>query len=188
MQTMRTFIAIDVSAAVRAQAARLIEKLRSSGVKARWVEPSNLHLTLKFLGDVPNTEVAAVCQAVKVAVLENGPFDIHCQGAGAFPEIKRPRTVWLGLADGNEEMRRLQEKIDIALAGLGFPREPRRFHPHLTLGRLQRTGPELADLARLLEEHEAFDAGKFTVEEVQVVASFLEKTGPTHDVMGRARL
>ncbi len=188
MKKIRTFVAVDVAEAVRERAAQLIELLRGAGGDVKWVEPHNLHLTLKFLGDVAETEVNSVCQAVARAAAGMPPFLMSVQGAGAFPHIGRPRTIWIGVEEGTEPLQSLQRAVDKALKPLGFPKEQRAFHPHLTLGRIRRGGPELHALSDRLREQQGFDAGSSMIDEVVVYASYLDRSGPTYQAMSRVAL
>jgi len=187
-QTMRTFVAVETSPAIRQRAAELIEKLRAVPADVRWVQPHNLHLTLKFLGDVKVDEIPRVCQSVQRAAAEASPFQFEMRGAGAFPRAERPRTIWLGAGQGEEEMAELSRRIESALQKLGFPREGRRFQAHLTIGRVRRAGPELAELGRMLRGLEDVDVGQMTVEEVVVFCSHLAPSGPTYEPLGRGPL
>src|SRR5690349_21441295 len=98
---VRTFVAVEISAETRTRAGQLIGRLDTPEVKIKWVETHNLHLTLKFLGDVDLLEIPQLCQAVTDAVVELPPFEFEARGAGAFPDIHHPRTVWLGLGRGS---------------------------------------------------------------------------------------
>lgn len=190
MKTIRTFIAVDVSSAVRTAAENAIACLRGSEASVNWVQPENVHLTLKFLGEVPNVEVHAVCRAVQQAVAASGvsPFEVDCHGLGAFPDVDRARTVWLGVREGGEQLIELHDAIDDQLPKLGFARERRRFHPHITLGRVKCGGRERLPLVELLRTHQDWEAGRSSVSEVLIYSSTLEKSGPIYDVMGRAPL
>ena len=188
MKKIRTFVAVELSAAVRGRAADLIERLRRCDAKVKWVDTANMHLTLKFLGDVPESEIAAVCRVVTEAAGPFVPFDITAVGAGAFPDARRPRTLWIGIDRGAEELCRLQKSVDRALRKLGFPKEGRQFHPHLTIGRLRQGGDSASRLGDLVRDLENFDAAGATINQVTVFASYLSKTGPTYEALGRARL
>lgn len=190
MKTIRTFIAIDVSSQVRVAAEKAIACLRGSGAAVNWVEPENVHVTLKFLGEVPNVEVHAVCREVQQAVAESGvaPFEVECHGLGAFPDIDRARTVWMGVREGGEQLIQLHAAIDAQLPKLGFARERRRLHPHVTLGRVKCGGMQRAPLVDLLRTHQDWEVGRLFVSEVLIFSSTLEKGGPIYDVMGRAPL
>lgn len=128
-----------------------------------------------------------VCTTVAQGACQVSPFQLTCDGVGAFPEIDRPRTIWLGLQDGSEEMSVLQSKIEDELAGLGFPRERRKFHPHLTLGRLRR-GYQAASVSDLLRCQADYEAASMSVDEVVVFSSRREKQGPVYEALSRASL
>jgi 2'-5' RNA ligase len=188
MNKIRTFIAVDFSEAALARAPELIQCLQPGGSDVKWVASHNMHLTLKFLGDVPEAQTADVCHAVAKAAEQVSPFEIALRGAGAFPHAGRPRTVWIGVDRGADELASLHKAVEKALARLGFPKEGRRFHPHLTLGRVRRGGAPQRELGRLIRENEEFDGGSADVDELVVFASFLDKSGPTYQALGRARL
>src|SRR5262245_29857521 len=190
MPRLRTFIAVELSPRVISRAGDLIDKLRVAAAEMTWVRPQQMHLTLKFLGDVPDTETPDICRVVSDIAAGFEPFEIICRGAGAFPNVREPRTLWIGIEDGAEELKRLQLAIDDALkAKLGYAKEQRGFHPHLTIGRVKRLAPDgRGELTRLLEEHAHFDADLAIIDEVVTFASFLGRKGPTHDPLGHAEL
>ena len=99
-QTVRTFVAVEINDTNRACAEELIAKLQGAAADVKWVEAGNLHLTLKFLGDVPAREIARVCEVVQRGAGKVEAFELHLRGAGAFPNDRRPRTLWLGSGDG----------------------------------------------------------------------------------------
>ena len=194
--TVRTFVAVEVAEPVRRAAAKLIKKLDAAAADVKWVEPQNMHLTLKFLGDVSLKETARVCQAVQKAAAEVEPFELAFEGVGAFPNPYRPRTIWIGArsedsaADQSNEdpMTLLHKETEHRLAKLGFRKDSRRFQSHLTIGRVRRAGPGTADLAKLLEGNADIPFGKMLVEELVVFSSVLSREGPTYQPLGRAKL
>ena len=189
MAKVRTFIAVDIPSQVRDRARQLIDCLRASGAEVTWVRPENLHLTLKFLGDVPDVELGKVCRAVEQSAARAASFEVFCGGAGAFPDVRRPRTIWMGLQRGEQEMAALHAGMDKALAKAGYPRDNRRYHPHLTIGRLRRGGgPQQQDLSRLIQDNSDYEAGPTFVTEAIVFSSVLQKSGPTYEVLARAPL
>ncbi len=189
MNPLRTFIAVEISPEVRLAAYRLIERLRVSQAKVKWIETENLHFTLKFLGDVAAEEINNVCRAVEEAVKPFMPFELVTQGCGAFPSTARPRTVWLGVEEGGEPMELLVQAIERSLENLGFAREHRRFTPHLTLGRV-REGPAagLKQLTDLLAKYHDFDAGTMMVNSVAVFSSTLGRGGAKYEALARIDL
>jgi RNA 2',3'-cyclic 3'-phosphodiesterase len=187
-KSFRTFVAVEISAAIRARAGELIAALRDTTADVKWVEPHNLHLTLKFLGEVPEREIAEVCAAIERGAAEVEPFEIEVRGAGAFPNVARPRTVWLGAGAGAEQMGRLHDCVEERLAKLGYREEHRRFQSHLTFGRVRGSGPGIAELGHLLQRYADFAAGRMTVGQATVFASTLTSSGPIYDVLGTAPL
>lgn len=186
-QRIRTFIAVEVDPAIRRATVELIDQLRKADANVKWVEPDNLHLTLKFLGDVAADDVAQVCDAVQKAVAEVPPFELEIRGAGAFPNTRRPQTIWIGAGDGETQMADLAERVELGLKKFGFRRDTRRYRVHLTLGRL-RDGRGAHELGQLLQQFTEFQAGRMPVEEVIIFSSQLQRTGPIHEAMGRAHL
>ena len=184
---VRTFIAVAATPDIRHGAARLIDRVRPSAGDVKWVAPDNLHWTLQFLGDVAELEIPNVCDAVAKAVAELESFDLTARGAGAFPSLDRPRTLWLGAAAGSQAMIALHGAIQRKLNKLGYRSEHRRFSPHMTLGRAgrkERPRSLVRELAALAE----FDAGSMLVDEVTVYASDLTPTGPEYRALARAPL
>jgi len=187
-QKIRAFVALAISADVRRAAAGVIDDLRGAGAAVKWVEPQNLHVTLKFLGDVDDGEIHHVCHAVEQAAAQAAPFGFEVRGAGAFPDTRRPRTVWLGIGQGGPEIVALNARIEPALTKLGFPKEARRFQPHLTIGRIRRGGPGVAELGTRIAARGDLPLGRTHVAEVIVFSSRLGRSGPTYEALARAPL
>ena len=190
MPRIRVFIALELSSSVLGKATEMIRVLRGSGAEVNWVNPRQLHLTLKFLGDVPETETPEICNVVAQAAQAIEPFEISFRGLGAFPSLAKPRTLWLGLAEGQEALAELNTAIETALyQELGYPLERQRFTPHLTLGRVR---PSLAEaeesLRSLIESHAQYDADLTVVEEAVVFASYPRAGGFEYNALGRAPL
>jgi len=184
----RTFLAVDALDAVQVAALSAIDLLRPLAPEVKWVEPDNLHWTMQFLGDLADREMAEVCLRVPRAVARHEAFELSAEGVGAFPSLRRPRTIWLGAGQGADCLATLHASIDDALAPLGFRRDSRQFTPHVTLGRVGRTGhagPEISDRLATLAD---FDGGVMEVAEVLVYASELTREGPVYTVLARAPL
>ncbi|MGQ9576610.1 MAG: RNA 2',3'-cyclic phosphodiesterase [Thermoguttaceae bacterium] len=187
-QVIRTFIAVEIAENIRKIASQIIEQFRPAGADVGWVAPENLHLTVKFLGDVSVVEVPRVCQALRQAVGPIAPFSLEIRGAGAFPNLSRPRVIWLGAGQGHQDMARLADQVERALEPLGFRREGRPFQSHLTLGRVRRAGPGIPALARLIQQYADHRVGSMPVEQVVVFSSKLERTGAVYEALDRAQL
>jgi 2'-5' RNA ligase len=178
--TVRTFVALELSEPLKAGILALGAGLAARGVRASWAKRGAMHLTLKFLGDVEESDLAGVGSAVRRAAAGVPPFRFETTILGAFPSPRRPRVIWLGV-EPVDELFELQAALEGELDGLGFPRERRPFRPHITIGRIRDHGASedvsdaLSDLAGL---REAVD-----VREVRVMKSTLLPSGAVHEVL-----
>ncbi len=188
MAKTRTFIALPVSDQVRKRAAHLIDRLSVTATKISWVAPDNLHLTLKFLGDQSDHELAGVCRAVQQVAQGTDPLEFRCHGAGAFPRPERPRTLWIGVDQGADALREFQQRLEDELAEQGLPRERRQYRPHLTVGRVRSGGAPMEELGQLVARQADFRVGQVEADEVFVMASQLRRGGSAYEVLSRARL
>ena len=183
--TLRTFIAIPLPEAIRAKVEKLLSDLRKTDAAVRWVPACNLHLTLKFLGDVEEARLEDLFVAIRKATEGIEPFGITLKGLGAFPNIRQPRMLWIGM-DVPEAMQRLYENIGEELSRLHFPKETRRFSPHLTIGRVKaERGTE-----RLMSVVERTNFGPETVSVARIVAmkSDLRPTGAVYSALEKFAL
>lgn len=184
---IRTFIAVEIPAAVRQQLAALQHSLAPHAEGVKWVDPEKVHLTLKFLGEVDEREIYEVCKRVEEVAGAWTAFECSVARAGAFPNASRPRVIWAGVARGATELTEIREALDDALGELGYPGENRSFTPHFTIGRVRRTSPN-PNLRAAIDSRAEWQAVSFRVTEILVMASDLSSDGPTYSVMGRARL
>ncbi len=162
----------------------MLQRLRQSNDGIKWVPTDNLHLTLKFLGDVDNTEVPDVCNVIHKVCSHHPPFHLDFGGTGAFPSIERPRILYAGINDASGTLTRIVSQLEISLAELGFKQEPRDYIPHLTLGRTRSTSRlASSDVMERLVAEEETHLGGMLVSSLQLVASFLDKSGPTYQIM-----
>lgn len=152
----------------------VVEKLRRLGRAIRPVAPGDWHVTLKFLGDVSVADVAALAETLRTAAAPVGQTRCTLQGLGVFPTRERPSVVWAGVQHA-EVLSDLAERVEAACEPLGFPREGRPFHPHLTLARIKSRPP--AELAALLQEHEQTHFGDWEVTSVVLFQSLRERSG-----------
>jgi RNA 2',3'-cyclic 3'-phosphodiesterase len=184
MHTIRSFIAIPLSPEVQRNARRLLRDLREDKDGVKWVPEDNLHLTLKFLGDVVDREVPQVCQAIRRASATIEPFDLEFSSVGGFPTADRPRVIWSGISSGGEQLVELVTALETELAKLGFKPEPRDYRPHLTLGRV-RSGSRSAstEVVERIARYQSRSLGAMPAEQVRLYASYLDTSGPTYHVM-----
>lgn len=134
---MRTFIAIDVSDQIREALGRVEAHLKYAGADVKWVKPENIHLTLKFLGEIDEKKAGAVKSALDSIACSTRSFELTIKDIGAFPKIDHPRVIWVGLDKGAAETVTIAAKVDEAMGRLGFAKEERPFSPHLTIGRVR---------------------------------------------------
>jgi 2'-5' RNA ligase len=188
MARIRTFLGIDVGEAIRDRLVALQEELAAFASDVKWVEPENLHITLLFLGEVEQKEVLEICRVAQMAVAELPLFTITIEGAGCFPNPRRPRTLWVGVGQGEEEVKQLHDAIETPLLDMGcYRRETRAYVPHVTLGRVKGDRPT-DDLAKELAKLKSWSAGETAVREVCIMSSELTPDGPNYSVLGRAKL
>jgi 2'-5' RNA ligase len=182
---VRLFVAINLPERVRDRIAAGTENLRGlEGI--RWVAADRVHLTLKFLGEVDEESERSIAEALVRAVVGHAPFEARVTAPGAFPNIRRPRIIWLGLRQ-SPELAALQRDLEDALADLGFEREQRAFRPHLTLGRVRRgRRVDSSALDSLVRRTEVSDA--WQVDAMDLMRSHLLPTGAVYDVRASARL
>jgi 2'-5' RNA ligase len=132
-------VALPLPVPVRAEVNSLVHVFKRMAPGVRWVKADHLHITLRFLGDVEDPEAEVLIDALE-SLTEVAPFRFNLAGIGAFPDRKRPRAIWTGIAGGKEEVISLAETVERIVESCGFPREPKRFSPHVTLGRVKSPG------------------------------------------------
>jgi RNA 2',3'-cyclic 3'-phosphodiesterase len=191
-ELIRTFIAIELEKmqhrALRDVQTRLIRERAAREV--RWVAPDNIHLTLKFLGDVDAALMPTLQQTVADACAGTAPFTLSITGAGAFPNTRRPNVVWVGVGGAVERAAELAQKIDEACAALGFAREERPFSPHLTLGRVKRDArpSDRQFIGEMIANAQIGNLGELPVERVSVMKSELHPGGSAYTRLAEIRL
>jgi len=190
-ESVRAFVAVELSEDVRqalAAAQRAMQRQSPSGV--RWVAPESVHLTLKFLGDVPIARLEAVTEAMRQVAAGCAPFDVTLNGVGAFPNARSPRVVWVGLAGDTAALLKLAQALETALAALGFPPEGRPFSSHLTLGRARdgMTMEERQRLTALLARPPQVPSAPIRVGAIALMRSVLRPSGAQYTRLAEARL
>lgn len=185
----RTFIAVTIPDDRAAKLLRLQTLIAPSLPGARWVEPAMFHVTLAFLGDVPDEALNPLCKAVGEAVKALPPFTLAIEKLGVFPNPARPRVIWAGLTgEGIEALGDAQKLVAGAASSVGYPPEDDRFTPHVTIGRLKPGRAPIEDCSPLLRHYERWMGGTFFVHEIVTLASTLTPEGPAYMPLGRAPL
>lgn len=181
-QTVRCFIAIEIPATIQSQLARVQSALRTRIQKASWVKPGNIHLTLKFLGDVDPADLESIGQAVGLVAIRHHSFSLRFGGVGAFPSLARPRVIWIGVKVGSESASALAEDINLALSRCGFLVDPKKFNPHLTIGRLKGR-VDLRPYSAQYHQYNRIDSAEMTVDTISLIHSQLHPQGAIYSTL-----
>ena len=184
---MRLFIAIELPDEIKQGITRVQEQLKRSGASAGWTRPEGIHLTLKFLGEVPDAKVTEIMQALDGAVRGTGRFQLAVAGAGAFPNAKVPRVLWIGVGGNVEQLGTLQSSVENAMTNLGFEREARKFSPHLTLARIKFPKPR-DNWQQVIDAVKDVKLGGFEACRVSLMQSELKREGAVYTEVGGVEL
>ncbi len=187
---MRTFIAIDLPQEIKEELARLQALLKKSGADVKWVTPKNIHLTLKFLGEISEDTCAKIASVIEGVAAKTAPFAISLASLGAFPKIQFPRVIWVALSNGDKETQLLAENLENSLEKLGIPKEERAFSSHITIGRL-RSPLNKDKLIEALKKAESYFSGKnlgFTADKITLFKSLLGPGGPVYEPLKETSL
>ena len=179
-EQIRSFVAIELPEEAKKGLARLRKQLERDEHKfVKWVDPGGIHLTLKFLGNIPSERVTEITEAMGKAVQGISPFRLEVSGLGAFPSLKQARVLWVGIGGELDQLSTLQQNIDSVLAALGFAREERPFVPHLTLARVREGAslPERRSFGELVGSAAFEDKYPIEVEAVRLMRSQLTPAG-----------
>ena len=180
---LRSFIAVEIPAKIQNAIANNIASLKNTLPKplVRWVAPQNVHLTLKFLGDVSTANLERLAETLKVETASHAIFSISIVELGAFPAQRRARVIWIGL-DAPPALAALQRGVDAAAVQLGYPGEERPFSPHLTVGRVAQTASaiELQQIRSVLESTKVGILGTVNVKAIHIFKSDLRPGGSVY--------
>ena len=178
---IRSFVAFDLdNADVLKKLTDVQSFVMKTGADVKVVEPENIHMTLRFLGSITPNMVERIFEEMKK--VQFTPFDAKIRGVGAFPDIRYPRVLWAGIAEGADQLRGIFKQLEPRLIGLGFAPDPKGFNPHLTIARV-RSGRNRDVLARFLEESEGYDFGVVRAECLRLKKSELTPRGPIYSTL-----
>jgi len=184
---MRTFIAIELGGPVKKALEDMIDSLRKLGRHIKWAKPHNLHLTLKFIGEVSADQLPAIQNCMQLAAARQPKFTLKVRGTGAFPSGSRsPRVLWVGI-ESQPALVLLQQELEHELQKLGFPKEKRPFSPHLTIGRV-RNGKDLRPVLSALERWADSDFGAIQADRMVLFKSILKPSGAEYSSLFEAGL
>lgn len=192
---MRTFISVELPDEVKKNIAELINELKDAGTGVKWVDPKILHMTLKFLGWVEDRNLDNLIELTAKAVSGKGSFKARFEGLGTFPEGKTPRVVWVGTAEGGDELCKLAKDLEETLSKAGFRKEEREFKSHITIGRVkEKKVPRQArdnGVDKLKEKIRKIKDAKFgeaVVDRIHIMKSTLTPKGPIYEIFKEVKL
>jgi len=184
---IRSFLAIELPKLILKKIEEVQRDLRSTRADVRWVNPEKIHLTLKFFGNIEESRIDPIFKSIEEPIRNTPPYSIEVKGVGAFPQLRNPRVIWIGLVNGKEILTSFQKQIETQLEKIGFQTENRPFHPHLTLGRMKSSrGKE--EMVERMEKHREEEFGDFQVERVILFKSDLKPSGPVYTLLREMKL
>jgi 2'-5' RNA ligase len=179
--SIRSFIAFDLeSNTVLKRLTEMQSLLVKTGADLKLVEPENIHVTMRFLGNITPSMVEQIY--AEMQKVQFTPFDIRIQGVGAFPDVRYPRVCWAGITEGADQLRDTFSQLEPKLQGLGFAADPKGFSPHLTTARV-RSGRNKIELAKFIEENMKFDFGAIRANCLKLKKSDLTPKGPVYSTL-----
>lgn len=187
---MRAFIAIELPQEIKDFLGRIQNQLKTSGADVKWVNPENIHLTLKFLGEIDEKKMAKISEILNDIAENKNSFHIRISSLGAFPNMDFPRVIWVGIGQGDTETKAIAKELEQNLAQLGIPKEDKPFSCHITIGRTRST-LNREKLVRSLKSAQD-SAGKenltLSVTNLALFKSTLTPKGPIYEVLHNASL
>ncbi len=185
---MRAFIAIELPQEIRETLGRLQQKLKAAGADVKWVEPKNIHLTLKFLGEIDEQNLDRINSALEEICRTRKLFVITLSSLGAFPNTISPRVIWVGISQGDSEVKEIAQAVEVHLETIGFPKENREFSSHITIGRT-RSSKNRQDLAKTISELSLKPLkDQFLVTKITLFKSTLTPHGPIYEILQEFQL
>jgi RNA 2',3'-cyclic 3'-phosphodiesterase len=176
--TIRTFLAFDIEdQKILRNISHVQKMLANSGADLKLVNPENIHVTIRFLGDIQTSMVDALYEEMKQIWFS--PFTIQLQGLGAFPKPNHPRVVWAGIKNGSKELKDVFQQLEPRLRGLGFQPDNKGFSPHLTLARV-RSGRNKLNLAEVINKNVDYEFGTINAKCLKLKKSDLTPRGPIY--------
>jgi len=187
---MRAFIAIELPEKIKDALARAQEELKKTGADVKWVQPQNIHLTLKFLGERDDKKIAQAQAALQEAADNNKTFKASISETGAFPDLNHPRVIWAGVGKGDQEIKQIAAQLEEKIARIGIPKEERPFSSHITIGRVKSglNKEKLAEGLKRAGEILTKEKLEFEVRQVTLYKSTLTPKGHVYEAVKEASL
>ncbi len=175
--TIRAFIAIEIGSEIKRRASECVDKLKRTGADVKWVESGNIHLTLKFLGNIEEGTLPGLNEIISGVVSKRESFNISIENIGAFPSLKRPRVIYVCVGEKGNNLLSLYEDLNKRIGELGIKEESRKYVGHITLGRI-RTKRNISELTTALKSETVCFFGIERVSCLYLVQSQLTPQGP----------
>ncbi|MBU1091078.1 MAG: RNA 2',3'-cyclic phosphodiesterase [Candidatus Omnitrophica bacterium] len=182
---MRTFIAIELPKEIKDELTKLQDQLKLSNADVKWVAPENIHLTIKFLGEINEEKLCRISEVIENCAKDKSPYLIRINSLGVFPNMNSPRVIWVGLDKGNQETEELAKSIEENLEKLGIPKEKRPFSSHITIARVRsmKNREQLIEALKKLENVFVGNNLEWNVKKVILFKSTLTPKGPTYEAL-----
>jgi RNA 2',3'-cyclic 3'-phosphodiesterase len=178
-EEIRAFIAFEIPKPIKRAMGLMTDDLRCQGLRLKWVHPDNIHLTLRFMGNVPTRRVESLGLAMRRSTVHCEPLRIGAKGVGLFPGPRHPKVLWVGVCGDTQRLRDLEKQLGENLADLGFPAGGKPFREHLTIGRMKgKIVPKT--LSHILDRAREFESQRFTVRELILFKSDLTPSGAVY--------
>ncbi|KPK97044.1 MAG: hypothetical protein AMJ95_11240 [Omnitrophica WOR_2 bacterium SM23_72] len=184
---MRTFIAIELPEEIKESLARLQDRLKQSQADVKWVKPQNIHLTLKFLGEINEEQLEKITRALEQVCLNRRCFQMCLSTVGAFPKVNFPRVIWVGVEKGASETSEIATDLEEKVSMVEVPKEKRPFSSHITIGRV-RSNFNKDKLVNDLKTIGSLEGKEFAVTKLTLFKSTLTPTGPVYEALKTASL
>jgi len=185
--TIRSFIAIELGDKEKRSLELIQNKMKRELPTVRWVKPNTIHLTIKFLGFIEESEIPRIKEIINTAAENCRPFQMRLSGLGAFPNARNPRVIWIGVREESGVLKQLAAELERLLAEIGVEPEDRAFSAHLTLGRVKERGGRDV-FSSVLPTFKDEDAGEMRVDKISLIRSDLTPQGPIYSTLHRAEL
>ena len=184
---IRSFLAIELPMTILKKIGRVQEDLKSSHADVRWVSPENIHLTLKFFGNIDESRIEPIVKSIEGSIQTTSAFTLQVKSIGSFPYVKNPRVIWVGLVDENQVLLPFQKALETELEKIGVEPELRPFQAHLTLGRVKSSRGR-GELITRMERYKEEEFGDFRVDRVILFRSDLKPTGPIYTALREVKM
>lgn len=185
--SVRSFIAIELTKEFKDKLSKIQDELRKSNADVKWVEPENIHLTLRFLGNVEEKKLEDIKRILERVSEKHPRFSMELSGTGCFPKMSLPRVIWIGIEKGKEELSKIFLELEDELENIGFKREKRGFSAHITIGRV-RTPLNRIRLVEEIKKTSSLPKLNSPVNKITLFKSTLTPKGPIYEILHEVNL